>query len=555
MGLNLLVGRSAQGDRQRRFLLGRATSTALFLFFLLALLSSCDRDSGPEPEDPEALVAQVVTVAVTPQTEGANWLNQSVAPLGDGGFAVVWNQGDTWSDIMMQWLDADGKPRLPSGPLKVTAYQGDTRDAVVIGRESGGAYVAFSQVDHHALQVKVQAFDRDMAPLWLAPKPSVTHSGSEDQYEPCLALAPEGGVFVCFHFVGETNGNGIKCQRIDVDGTRAWGDEGIVLSRRNGGVSYPIGVADGMGGVYVFWLSIGNRDAVPPEGRQIEGQHLDLAGKKLWGDAPLVIARLGVSAEDGYSYTDYLAVADGRGGAIVSWNGDLDPGDYHVDTLVQRVNGSGQLLWGEGVPAGGPNQNCRLERLISARDGGVYVAYEDQVDAFGHTRLHVQRLGMVGKKIWGDSGIAIANTSEPSGNYDVYGCFTGSYLSLAWTRQAYLDNYDANVVACRFKKDGTAMDPPDGVMLDGTRGEQNTQGMCFDPVSQSAFVLWVDSPGRGRGDGSDLYGAILVKPAAAATSPPLPALVSAPGAMDLGLKQTGLMPEQRREKLAARSLH
>lgn len=526
----------------------------LLLFFLLALLSSCERDSGPGPEAPDDLVAQLVVVATTPEPEGANWLNQSVAPLADGGFAAVWKQGDARSDIMMQWLDGEGKPRRPAGPLQVTAYRGDFRDAVVIGRESGGAYVAFSQADPHGSWIKVQAFNRDMAPLWLAPQPSVTQNGHENQYEPSLAPAPEEGVFVGFHFHGEANGSGIKCQRFDMDGARDWGEEGIVLSRGGGFVSYPIAVADGLGGVYVFWLSLGNRDAVPPEGRQIEGQHLDLAGNKLWGDAPLVIARLGVSAEDGYGYSDYLAVADGRGGAIVSWNGDLDPGDYHIDTLVQRVSGSGQLLWGEGVPAGGPNQNCRLERLVSARDGGVFVAYEDRVDAFGHTRLHVQRVGMAGKKIWGDSGIAIANTSEPAGNYDVYGCFTGSYLGLAWTRQAYLDDYDANVVACRFKKDGTAMDPPDGVVLDGTRGEQNTQGMCFDPVSQSAFVLWVDFPRLGRADISDLYGAILGKPVAAATSPPLPALASAPGAMDLGLTQAGLMPEQRREKLAARSV-
>lgn len=508
------------------------------------------------------LVAQVVAVTATAEQELANELNQSVAPLDDGGFAVVWGRGETSGDrdIMTQWLDAEGRPIRPAGPLKVTSYLDDAGDSVVIGREGGGAYIAFSQVDGQAFQVKLQAFDRSMVPLWPKPLRSAIHGGGyESQVEPSLAHAPAGGVFVSFYTHSEMNGWGIKCQLIDAGGARAWGDEGIVLGRRYGFVTYPTAVADGMGGVYVFWLNLGNETAVPPETVQVEGQHLDASGNKLWGDAPLVIDRIGDGARDGYSYTDYMAVSDGQGGAIVSWYDDLDPGDHEIDTLVQRVNGSGQLLWGEGIPAGRADRSCQLDRLISAGDGGAFAAYRVYENDLSTNRLYMQRLGAGGEKLWGDSGIEISNPGVPQANYAVYGYFTGSHLNLAWTKQEAPYTFDFDVVTGRFKKDGTAMDPPGAVIVDDTDDKQFTRGMSYNPASQSYFVLWEDSRRSKNWDDFDIYGAILRKAAAAAAaSPPSPVAVPMRRPMSIGLKRTGLLPGQRfvrRVEMAARLKH
>lgn len=533
------------------------------MIFLPAVFASCGRgnEPEPEPEDPNVLVAQVVAVTATAEQELANELNQSVAPLDDGGFAVVWGQGETTGDrdIMTQWLDAGGMPVRPAGPLKVTSYLDDAGDSVVIGREGGGAYVAFSQVDGRAFQVKVQAFDRGMVPLWPAPMRSAIHDGGyESQLEPSLAPDTAGGVFVSFYTHSERDGWGIKCQRIDAGGVRAWGDEGIVLGRRYGFVTYPTVVADGLGGVYVFWLNLGNDNAVPPETVQVEGQHLDATGNKLWGDAPLVIDR-GDGARSGYSYTDYMAVSDGQGGAIVSWYADLDPGDHEIDTLVQRVNGSGQLLWGEGVSAGSADRSCQLDHLISARDGGVFAAYRVYEGEDWYNRLWLQRLGAGGEKQWGDAGIEISNPSVPRANYAVYGYFTGSHLNLAWTKQEVPYTFDFDVVTGRFKKDGTAMDPADAVIVDDTDDKQFTRGMAYNPVSQSYFILWEDSRRSKNWDDFDIYGAILRKAASAmAVSPPFPVSLPARKPMELNRRQTRPMPGGRivrREGQIARLKH
>lgn len=500
---------------------GRAVAGTLLLVILLGASGACDRGTEPEPEDPNILVAQPLLISATAQQELANELNQSVAPLSDGGFAIVWMRGAEIGErhVMTQWLDSRGNLRRPDGPLRVTSYLDQAGDSVVTARRDGGAYVAFSQVDGMAFQVKVQAFDENMTPLWTAPVRAAIHAGGwESQGEPSLAPAPSGGAFVSFNTCNERDGWGIKCQHIDPLGARAWGDEGIVLGAHYGFVSFPKAVADGSGGVYVFWLNLGHTGAPIPEMVRVEGQHLDGEGNKLWGDGPLLIHATHSGAVNGYSYTDYSAAADGLGGAVVACYDDLDHGDGQIDVLAQRVNAAGELLWGQGVLPGDASRDCQPDGIIAGTDGGAFVSYREWVSE-SVSRLWMQRLGANGEKQWGEKGSELSDPNAPRMTYSAYGHFTGSHLNLCWTRQASPYTFDFDVMMGRFKKDGTAMDPLGGMVIDDSDDKQFTRGMAYNPVSESYFTLWEDSRRSRTWDDFDIYGAVLRKAASAAAAP------------------------------------
>ena len=483
------------------------------LLFLIGWIAACNMgvDPEPEPEDTNNLIVQPVVVSATGMQELTNELNQSVAPLKDGGFAIVWTAGDSissWS-VMMQWVDAQGNLRQQNGAQRITLSNEDVRDAVVIARPAGGVYVAFSQVDGQAYQVKVQAFDQTMTPLWPEPVHTSIFAGSwETQTEPCLAPAPSGGVYVSYGCHNESEKYNVKCQQLDTAGNRMWGETGITLCANYGFVTYPRAVPDNSGGLYVFWLNLRDISAPVRERVLVEGQHIVAAGSKTWGNEPKVIHTTNTLARSGYSYTDFMAAPDGLGGAIVAWYDDLDIHDSQWDVLAQKVNIDGVLIWNQGVILNDASRNYGPDHIIAANDGGVFISLREYISESAF-RLWIQRLGANGEKLWGISGIELSNPDEQRLNYKVYGYFTGKYLNLCWTCQSVPYTYDFDVVMARLKADGTLMDPPGGVVLDDTVDKQFSRGMVYNEVSREYFVLWEDSRRSLTWDDFDIYGAIL----------------------------------------------
>lgn len=487
----------------------------LVLFFLIGWLGACKVASDPEPEpvDNNNLTVQAVTVTDTVIQDVTSQLRQSVAPLKNGGFAIVWLAGDFPSrDVRIQWVDAQGNRRLEEGGKSIIFNYGDADSAIVIARPGGGVYVAFSHFDGLATQVEVQSFDETMTPLWPEPVAASDYGSGEYQVEPCLALAPSGGVYVSYCCYNSIEKYHVKCQRLDTAGNRMWGDTGITLCANYVFATYSRAIPDNSGGLFVFWKNLRNYNAPVLDPVLVEGQHLTSSGNKTWGNEPKIIHTTNSLATNGYSYTELQAVPDGLGGAIISWTEDMDHSDGQLDVLAQKVNTAGELLWNNGVILSDPAQFSLLDGIIEANDGGVFISFLDYLSETA-LRLIIQRLGANGEKLWGTYGIELSNPNEQRQNYAVYGYFTGKYLNLCWTYQPVPNNMDFDVMMARLKADGTLMDPPGGVALDNTEDKQFSRGMVFNEVSGEYFVLWEDSRRSQTWDDFDIYGAILKKSA------------------------------------------
>src|SRR5687768_9867158 len=81
---------------------------------------------------------QEVVLGADARSEIFSDLRQSVVALANGGFAAVWERGGPEPrDVLMQWLDGDGRPRLETHG-RVVAGEAVEEDEPVIAADPEG---------------------------------------------------------------------------------------------------------------------------------------------------------------------------------------------------------------------------------------------------------------------------------------------------------------------------------------------------------------------------------------------------------------------------------
>lgn len=158
---------------------------------------------------------------------------------------------------------------------------------------------------------------------------------------------------------------------------------------------------DSVGGAYVTY----EVNSVYP--RYIALHWLNRYGYQPWGSSRQI---RGVKPEVRYA----SIASDGKGGALIAYldrEWDLNPENvwYNDRVRVQRVDSSGNLLWGQyGIRASlaeHTQSENRAPTIISDGEGGCVAGW---LDTLGTIRL--QRLNNLGDRLWGDSGIVGASS-------------------------------------------------------------------------------------------------------------------------------------------------
>ncbi len=477
------------------------------LFVLVGWLGACslgcdttenENNDGNEPDK------KVIQVSVLTEQQEIPWESQAVAPLSDGGFAMVWNKGEAPDrDVMMQWVDATGKPRQKNGALTINTGTGDACVNHVLARPEGGVFVAYYQEGGQGYHVKVRAYNKAMAAIWPYPVDAsiyITYAaGIENQRMPILTADQAGGVYVTYVYENATGRKGIKCQRLSPTGTRQWGNDGITLAADCYTVSIPSVVPDDTGGVYVSWANCPEET----ENVALVAMHLNQAGEKTWGNTSRVISSDSRFISSGLYYYSIAvkAVPDGFNGFVLTWLG------RYGDQMAQRMNANGEGLWGSGIliERRGGDHVPYLEEMIATKDGGAIVT--TRISGWSES-LDLKRLGPGGDNLW-------PNWYETNGyhvlsGYRLYGQYNGIDFNVMFSH--FSSRSPSQVVNARFDKNGISTNPK-GELIEETNFTQNSCGMVYNEVSKKYFVIWEDSrfsASQKREDITyDIFGAIL----------------------------------------------
>ncbi len=364
-----------------------------------------------------------------------------------------------------------------------------------------------------------------------------------EQMYPIIVSDDSGGAIIIWFDYRWGVDSDIFAQRIDKNGYPRWLENGMDICVNVRDQIYPRAISDGAGGAIITWWdyrngsdydvyaqrvnSQGERiwspmqgipicnlpgDQVPysiiPDGSggaiivwpdrrgadyDIFAQRVNDTGQALWG-----INGKPICTEAGDQGSP-SAVSDGAGGAIIAW---YDRRSSTIDVYAQRVDGDGNLIWASGgVPicVGQTGSWYRTPVLVKDGGGGAIIVWIDGRN--GDTDIYGQRVYPNGSAAWVTNGIPIY--AGPGNQYIYY--FFSKPLIPDGSGGAIVTWYDyrsgdADVYAQRVKGNGSLLWGAGGVPVSMGTGEQQTPSIVADGTG-GGVVCWMDN----RSGNFDIY--------------------------------------------------
>ena len=418
---------------------------------------------------------------------------QSVAALQDGRFATLLIAGPK---VFLQYIEQNGAQAFsPPGILVATQTQ-PVYEAAVVAHAREGVLVAVTRDDASGNSlVMVQWFDRQGRPRWGAGAFAAPVPGPEYQHLPFLLASPDGGAFVCFDRTSLVNvDEAVYCQRFSPAGKRLWGRGGARATRSALFTEEIRASAANDGGVLVFWRDLGS-----PRGTQavitIRGQRLGPDGGRRWGDEARMVWNTRLAEPGFYSPPAFAVVSDGAGGAFVAFDHDEGARPLGSDTdhvAVQRMNGAGDNLWGEGVSVLPSFPTQTLSSLIPGPDGGAFVGafvYPVQSEA---VHLVFQRLTASGQPVWPAEGVPVVDPAvSRHGDFEApgFGCFDGTVLRIVWEFYAR-GKSPSEIRFTALDAAGNRLTRRAGIPLTEPMESTGLHGFACNPNTGVSFLIW-----------------------------------------------------------------
>ncbi len=223
------------------------------------------------------------------------------------------------------------------------------------------------------------------------------------QLRPTLAFDGAGGAILTWidqRTGGGPTGGDIYAQRFNAAGGPQWTLDGVAVCTTPNAESFPTPIVDGAGGAIVAWEGFRSGSSY-----NIYAQRVDASGVPQWtADGIEVCAAVG-------SQVRAAIVSDGTGGAIIAWR-DFRPGSLNSDIYAQRVSASGVVQWTAGGVALCIAPSNQFDPTVVADGaGGAIVTWYDQRTLADYD-VYAQRVNALGAPQWTADGVAVCTASS-----------------------------------------------------------------------------------------------------------------------------------------------
>ncbi len=266
-----------------------------------------------------------------------------IASDDSGNTFVIWKDNPDYSEgnIFIQKVDANGQIAWPSDGgiyLPGLAYVGGKFDSQIIADGEGGALAIWVHAVQNeegrnitGLDLYTQHISSEGEMLW----------GESGAFIARVAHFPRligGSLENAMVFWGDFQS--VYAQKTDAAGNTSWPEAGIKVGQagESSNVMYYCAASDGSGGFVIVWNYSKNGN------KFLHAQRMDADGNKLWGDNGIKVSSVSPYWA-GYS-TPARISPDGSGGFLVTWAVGEHIKDK-TSSYIQRISGDGKLLWGE----------------------------------------------------------------------------------------------------------------------------------------------------------------------------------------------------------------
>jgi hypothetical protein len=333
--------------------------------------------------------------------------------VGSGQALFYWHEiRDNHIGIYEQKINAAGQMQFPpTGQTVVEALAGDW-EYVRLTAMSSDRFLSVWADDRYSFQpgklVYYQIHDNLGNALLPTEGIPICFQTQFQQDFPEVTATSDGGAVISWA-VGEWTD--VKTQKINSQGVALWDPAGIPITV--GPNLYPNDqrlCSDGAGGVYIAFRG---------GDMSLNLQHLDANGNRLLGNtgAPLTPFTT--------SWSDYLLLPDGAGGAIVVGQININD-DWPI--LASRILPSGVIAWTDTVYYASDDPYYPI--AIPTQNGGAIVAWEDMRNG-DLADIYAQKFDNSGNMLWAQNGVPVitgpendehANIVEDDEGYLYFGC-------------------------------------------------------------------------------------------------------------------------------------
>ena len=402
-------------------------------------------------------------------TQAADQFGVRVAADGAGGWIVAWvdRRSGVNPAIYAQRINPSGSRAWAADGVLAYQTAGFYSAFELVGDGQGGAFLAIvdsqDALNYHVyLQRLTSAGARVAGAGGVA---AVSGTGSS-QVTPTLVNTEPGVAVVAFQDSRSAGGD-IYAQRLTAGGAVTWGAGGAAVCTQTDGQVNPRAVADGSGGVLVFWEDLRFAGL---GGQDVFGQRLSAAGAQMW-------TALGATVTTAVGDQLHLDVAaDGSGGAIIVWEDGRDFGANGLDIYAMRINSSGTARWfnnGRAVCALAGTQSAPV--VVADPYGGAWFAWIDgRSDAWTGRQIYAQSLAGDGLARWADGGQPAGPAAGEQWSPAIAATGDGA-VSLVWTDQR---TGATDIRGQRYDAAGAAQWEASGLLISGAPFGQDGAGLA-----------------------------------------------------------------------------
>jgi len=310
--------------------------------------------------------------------------------------------------------------------------------------------------------------------------PVCTHPAAQSD----IAVCSDGAGGLIAAWVDRREGTStayIFAQRLDANGDPVWATDGVRVAEGDG-TQFNVDLCpDGAGGAILVW----DDQRTTANWRDLYAQRLDADGNRVWADGGALVC------DANRPQSEPAILADGAGGAFISWIDNRGAFGTYDDIYAQRIDADGVSQWlANGVPVATTSGSERYPRVVSDGDGGVIVAFWRLGSA-----LRAQRLSGAGAAQWAVDGVAASVAAVNYPPFDLVSDGANGAI-MVWEAATSQQVYAQRLAAAN----GASLWPGDMPVCDA--GASATFPTAISDGVGGAYVTWQDNR---LGEGSDIY--------------------------------------------------